>query len=94
MNNLYEDEMAKKLFESVKIFCWVFTHPENHETKARHVKNTWGDKCNKLVFMSTVENESLGIIAVPVENGREQLWNKTQHVMKYASFDGFLHIQH
>ncbi|XP_065561828.1 glycoprotein-N-acetylgalactosamine 3-beta-galactosyltransferase 1-like isoform X3 [Artemia franciscana] len=43
------DEMKKK----VRLLCWVMTSPKNHNLKAIHVKNTWGKRCNILVFMTT-----------------------------------------
>ena len=85
LSEKYEHELADQLFKEVKILCWVFTHPDNHKTKVPHVRNTWGRRCNKLLFMSVEEVEDQpDIIALPVENGRPHLWNKTQLAMKYV----------
>jgi len=53
-NQRLEDfSVAYKLYDEVKILCLVLTQPANYEKKAIHVKNTWGRRCNKLLFMST-----------------------------------------
>ncbi|CAG7733184.1 unnamed protein product, partial [Allacma fusca] len=44
---------AQRLYKEVRVLCWVMTAPSNHEKKAIHVKNTWGARCNKLIFMSS-----------------------------------------
>lgn len=92
-----EAEVAQKLFDSIKVLCWIMTGPQNHESKARHVKATWGKRCNKMVFMSSKADESLGAIALEgVEEGRENLWAKTKGAFKYVhdnhinDFDFFL----
>lgn len=46
-----------KLYHEVRVLCWVMTNPTNHKTKARHVKRTWGKRCNILLFMSTEAGE-------------------------------------
>lgn len=81
----YETELAEKLEKEIRILCWVFTHPDNHAKKVPHVRATWGHKCTKLLFMSIKEDPTQpDIIAIPVENGRAHLWNKTKLVMKYV----------
>jgi glycoprotein-N-acetylgalactosamine 3-beta-galactosyltransferase len=52
-----QEVSARKLAEEVRIMCWVMTHPANHESKAFHVKATWGRHCNLLVFMSEKEGK-------------------------------------
>lgn len=78
--------IARQLFEEVRILCWVMTYPANHQRKAIHVKKTWGKRCNKILFMSSVADPVLGTIALPVDEtkGRESLWAKTKEAFKYV----------
>lgn len=71
--------MAKK----VRVLCWVMTGPKNIDSKARHVKATWGHRCNKLIFMSSEAVQDLPAIALPVQEGRDSLWAKTKEAFKY-----------
>ncbi len=43
---------------TVKLVCWIMTMPANHQKKAKHVKATWGRKCDVLLFMSTAEGST------------------------------------
>lgn len=84
-NKKYENELAGQLYNDVRVLCWVFTHPSNHKIKVPHVKNTWGKKCNKLLFMSIEEDPTNpDVVAIPVPEGRAHLWNKTRLAMKYV----------
>ena len=47
------------LAEKVRVLCWVMTAPGNHDLKAKHVKATWGKRCNILLFMSTEEGKQM-----------------------------------
>lgn len=79
-NNL----VAQKLYNEVRVLCWIMTNPNNHHTKARHVQQTWGKRCNKLLFMSSTEDAELGTIALPVAEGRNNLWAKTKAAFRYV----------
>lgn len=83
IRDLYNETVAKDLYSKVKILCWIMTTPANHKTKAIHVKNTWGRRCNKLIFMSSVKDNELGSVALPVHEGRDPLWDKTKHAFMY-----------
>lgn len=81
----YENNsIAQQLYKEVKILCWVMTSPSNHKKKAIHVKKTWGKRCNKLIFMSSKEDPELGSVALPVKEGRNNLWGKTKEAFKYV----------
>ncbi|XP_005092719.1 glycoprotein-N-acetylgalactosamine 3-beta-galactosyltransferase 1 [Aplysia californica] len=78
------NSVAKQLERQVRVLCWVMTNPKNHQTKARHVKATWGQRCNVLLFMSSKKNGELPAIALKVQEGRNHLWAKTKEGFKYV----------
>lgn len=78
-----DTSLAEKLFNEIRIVCLVLTQPADHQKKAKYVKNTWGSKCNRLIFLSTVNDTDLGAMAFPFNESREILWGKVRR--------GFLH---
>ncbi|XP_071051380.1 glycoprotein-N-acetylgalactosamine 3-beta-galactosyltransferase 1-like [Onthophagus taurus] len=72
-----------RLKNQMKILCWVMTCPQNHYLKAFHVKQTWGKRCDVLLFMSSKKDESLPAIGLEVKEGREHLWEKSREAFKY-----------
>ena len=60
------------------------TNPDNHAKKARHVKATWGHRCNVLLFMSSQYDKSLPTVKLDVNEGRDQLWAKTRSAFNYS----------
>lgn len=80
----FDERIADELFDKVRVLCWIVTYPENHHMKAIHVKNTWGKRCNTLLFMSSEADPVLGTIVLSVNEGRENLWNKTKSAFQYV----------
>lgn len=83
-HRMENSSVANYLYRQVRILCWIMTGPANHEAKAKHVKNTWGKRCNILLFMSSKEDPSLPAVALPVKEGRDNLWAKTKEAFKYV----------
>ena len=52
------DEIAdsKELVNKIRILCWIMTSPKSH-WKAKVVRDTWGTRCNVLVFISSEEGK-------------------------------------
>ncbi|XP_041377818.1 glycoprotein-N-acetylgalactosamine 3-beta-galactosyltransferase 1-B-like [Gigantopelta aegis] len=71
------DFLARELAERVRVLCWVMTSPDNVETRVKYVVRTWARRCNKLVIISSKANDTYGIVAINVGEGRDQLTQKT-----------------
>lgn len=82
-NHHDEDEVARYLQQKVRVLCWVMTSPSNIHSKARHVKATWGKRCNVLLFMSSEQEDSLPAIGLDISEGRDYLWGKTRKAFQY-----------
>lgn len=60
------------------------TGPQNLETKAKHVKATWAQHCNRILFMSSKENKDFPTVGLETKEGREQLYWKTIKAFQYV----------
>lgn len=67
-----------------RILCWVLTSPENVQKRAVHVRDTWGQRCDKLLFFSSQENHQLPTIPLHVPEGWESIWLKTKAAFYYV----------
>lgn len=66
-HNNEDRSVANMLAEHVRIVCIVVTHPKNHNLKAIHIKATWGQHCNILLFASTQKSKSYGRVKVELQ---------------------------
>ncbi|KAK7008929.1 glycoprotein-N-acetylgalactosamine 3-beta-galactosyltransferase 1 [Biomphalaria glabrata] len=79
-----DDKEAKQLAEKIKVLVWVMTNPNNLEKKAKIVKETWGKRCNKVIFFSSETNNDFPTIGLDVPEGREHLTAKTMRGFRYV----------
>ncbi|XP_039963709.1 glycoprotein-N-acetylgalactosamine 3-beta-galactosyltransferase 1-like isoform X1 [Bactrocera tryoni] len=77
------EALPEFLFNNTRVLCWIMTMPENHLKRAVHIRNTWGKRCNKLLFMSTKADSFLDTVVLDVPEGRDYLWYKTRAAFKY-----------
>ena len=75
--------IADKLEKEIRVLCWITTYSENLQTRAIHVKQTWGKRCNKLLFFSDVDDENFPAIGLGSDTGREHLTAKTMRAFDY-----------
>ncbi|KAL5006244.1 hypothetical protein ScPMuIL_015050 [Solemya velum] len=78
-----DDKLARNLYDRVRILCWVMTAPQSLETKAIHVKKTWGKRCNKIIFFSSETNLTFPTIGLNISEGRDHLTAKTRGAFNY-----------
>ncbi|MEQ2292376.1 Glycoprotein-N-acetylgalactosamine 3-beta-galactosyltransferase 1-A [Ameca splendens] len=79
-----DSQVADMLFQRVRILCWVMTGPYNLQSRARHVRATWGRHCNIVLFMSSVEDPSFPTVGLGTKEGRDQLFWKTIRAFHYV----------
>ena len=73
VSSLYDgdgNKVAKLLSQEIRVLCWVLTQPKALKTKAQAVKDTWGRRCNVLLFMSSVEDKEFPAIGLNVQEGK------------------------
>ncbi|KAH9094057.1 hypothetical protein Ae201684P_016673 [Aphanomyces euteiches] len=66
---------------SLRVLCWVNTYNATHD-RAKAIKATWGRRCDKLLFMSNVEDPTLPTVHVVAPPTHDHLWQKHRHVVR------------
>ena len=66
-----------------RILCWIMTTPDNIPKRAKSVKDTWGKRCDILLFFSSKEDPNFPAIGLNVEEGPAKLFDKTRASLEY-----------
>lgn len=63
-----------------RLLCWILTFPAASDTKAAAVNNTWGSKCDHLLYMTTEHVDGLNTVELQLwgPEGRDKLWTKSK----------------
>jgi len=77
-------KQSKNITFKIKVLCWVMTSPKSIEKKGKAVKETWGKRCDKLLFMSSKEDKRFPAVGLDVPEGHENLWYKTRAAWQYV----------
>ena len=72
-----------------RILCMIFTTPEKWNTRARAIRNTWGQRCYKAVYFYSkgpkeLRNDGVQTQALNVTEGRGYLTDKTRAALKWS----------
>ena len=78
--NITSEKEAKR----PRILCWIMTSPTNLHVKGKAVKETWGKRCDILLFMSSEADPNFPAVGLDVGEGRDKLWDKTRAAFEYV----------
>ena len=77
------DAENNESWRKVNIFCLILTSPQNLETRAKYVKESWAILCNQTLFVSDEYNATFPTIKVTNATGYDEVWAKTRKSLEY-----------
>ena len=72
-----DDAVAQELSKKVRILCWIMTAPQYLQAKARHVRATWGRRCNVLLVSESSPKLVVGRPTSMIDDQHRQLCSAT-----------------
>ncbi|RHY32191.1 hypothetical protein DYB32_002775 [Aphanomyces invadans] len=86
--------VAKNVSSAPRILCLVNTMSIHHTTRVQAIRDTWGQRCAKLLFFSNATDSSTpDIIQLDTQADHNHLWQKHKRTLQYVwdhhRFDGF-----
>ena len=71
-------KQAGKSKKNIRLLCWVLCDPNDLSKRVVHVKNTWGKRCDIMLYMSSKENRTFPTIGLNVTAGRNHIASKSK----------------
>ena len=66
-----------------RLLCWILADPNLLHTKVIHQKQTWAKRCDKLLVMSSKQNDTFPAIGLNVTTGRNHITSKVLEAWKF-----------
>ena len=66
-----------------RLLCWIMADPNPLDKKVIHQKQTWGKGCDKLLVMSSQQNDTFPTVGLNVPAGRNHTAAKVLVAWKY-----------
>ncbi|XP_075260153.1 glycoprotein-N-acetylgalactosamine 3-beta-galactosyltransferase 1-like [Convolutriloba macropyga] len=73
---------------SLQLFCFVPTYEKMLSTRAVAVRDTWGRRCDRMIFAADEDNKTFPTLKMG-EPGRKMLWAKVRDTFEFL-FDNYL----
>ncbi|XP_041356203.1 glycoprotein-N-acetylgalactosamine 3-beta-galactosyltransferase 1-like [Gigantopelta aegis] len=91
-----DTKLAEAISKNIKVACFITTMQNQLDHKLRAVNQTWGRRCDKILYVMTTNMTGADILPVEIEDDRQTLTEKTRFAFthlynKYLNqFDFFL----
>lgn len=83
LNDVNSSKQRLQEVKKIRVLCFLNTRPASHSKKAIHIRNTWHNHCDKLMFASTLMDVNLGALAFNVTDDHSHLWGKVKLMLQY-----------
>ena len=82
-NLLKQHRTTQEQAKSPRILCWIMTSPNNMRSRAKSARDTWGKRCDILLFFSSKADPSFPAIGLNVTEGAPKLFDKARASLDY-----------
>eukprot|EP00611_Tribonema_gayanum_P021853 TRINITY_DN4295_c0_g1_i1.p1 TRINITY_DN4295_c0_g1~~TRINITY_DN4295_c0_g1_i1.p1 ORF type:complete len:463 (-),score=143.67 TRINITY_DN4295_c0_g1_i1:57-1445(-) len=68
-----------------RVFCGIYTHHKNHDTKVKAIKETWASRCDGFVPFSDQDDTTIPTLGIKHigEESWDNMWQKTRAIWQY-----------
>ncbi|XP_067653652.1 glycoprotein-N-acetylgalactosamine 3-beta-galactosyltransferase 1-like isoform X1 [Haliotis asinina] len=78
-----DSSLAEALSRKVRLACFITTREKNMETKLKAVNETWGRRCDKMLYVMTTNKTGPDILGVNITDAHGTLTEKIVHAFTH-----------